>query len=114
MSGEDAFGAPGEAVSDPASYIGRYYVPVTDGPYLFNLSSDPITVEGCTPVGDSLQFWVIITPGFPCVTRAFVAVGTGHPLPPGYETVWGSGRVAGQRGLWHLVEVPVPAPGASS
>ncbi len=84
--------------------IHRYEVPVDDEPHVI-ACGPPLYVAGRTfDRGDAIEFWAY-PDGSNAWQRAFIVVGTGHPLPPGNPVHRGSVIVANGALVWHLLEV---------
>jgi hypothetical protein len=84
-----------------ARTIYRYEVPVDDRPHTHGLSGNPVAVAGTDYV---VEFWAETNPNRPPTERAFLVVGTGHPIPDDAIYVGTAPRTP--HGLvWHLYEV---------
>jgi hypothetical protein len=81
----------------------RYVVPVDDQPHTLTLTGDPVAVAA-TPDSRGVEFWAEHSDHAGRTDRAFLVVGTGHPIPDGAQWVGTCPRTA--LGLvWHLYEV---------
>ena len=85
--------------------IFRYVVPIDDRVHLIPLWSNPLAV-GCRQL-DVVEFWAFAHDEEPVLTvpRAFLVVGTGHPLPADMRRHWGTAAAPGGYLVWHLLEV---------
>lgn len=81
----------------------RYQVSL-DGPETIGLTGAPVAF-GALPYGDGVEFWAEHDDRRPEVPRAFVVVGTGHPVPDGALYV-GTAPRSRQGLVWHLFEIP--------
>lgn len=90
------------AVRQSARRMFRYVIPVDDRPHWVSLTHDPVAVAA--PADDRVEFWAENDPRAEASDRAFLVVGTGHPIPDGARWAGTPPRTA--LGLvWHLYEV---------
>lgn len=80
----------------------RYEVPVDDQYHEFDLRGDVLAV-GCRQPTVA-EFWATHSDDAPTVTRRFLVVGTGHPMPDN-AAHRGTATAPGGHLVWHLLEV---------
>lgn len=90
--------------------IYRSRVMVNDRPHMFEMMGDPLHVEASRlGVGQRaphiVDFWWRHDDGADRVRRTFMAVGTGHTLPPNAR-YWGTTSRTADGFVWHLIELP--------
>jgi len=79
----------------------RYTVPVDDQVHVFTITGDPVAVAGDNT---TVEFWAEHDEDAGASDRAFLVVGTGHPIPDGARWVGTCPRTS--LGLvWHLYEM---------
>ena len=83
--------------------IYRYRVRVDGQPHVIELNGSPCHV-GCRDP-EYVEFWAIHRDGVPLREHQFMALSTGHPLPPEPCRLWGTAVAPGGERVWHLVEV---------
>jgi hypothetical protein len=85
--------------------IFRYEVPVDDQWHDFKLWGDPLAVQ-CRDIR-AVEFWARhggenADPSG--LSRSFIVVGTGHPIPTDAR-YWGTAIAPGGQLVWHLLEL---------
>ena len=86
--------------------IYRYAIPLDAGPKVIRgpFVGDKVTALPSRTAPDQVDIWLETDSDRQPRERAFLIVGTGHPLPPGF---WWVATVPGVMGLiWHVLEGP--------
>lgn len=88
--------------------IFRYEVPVDDRDHRVHLPEYVRIVKIGARRTDAVEFWGLVTGSDLSYDRVFRVLGTGQPIPNGYEYIGTPEPVAGGQLVWHLFERRIP------